>query len=75
MKHPNIVPVKFVDIERFMLVSEWMESGNILEFLRTYPDADRLNLVGSFSVCRIARSPFISCLVLPKAFPTSILLT
>ena len=31
---------------RFVMVSEWMDSGNINEFLEAHPDADRLGLVG-----------------------------
>jgi hypothetical protein len=30
---------------RFVMVSEWMENGNINEFLKNNADADRLGLV------------------------------
>ena len=31
---------------QFVMVSEWMENGNINEFLKVHPDANRLALVG-----------------------------
>ena len=31
---------------QFVMVSEWMENGNINEFLKVHPDANRLGLVG-----------------------------
>lgn len=31
---------------QFAMISEWMENGNINEFIRAHPDADRLRLVG-----------------------------
>ena len=30
---------------QFMMVSDWMENGNINEFIQKHPDADRLGLV------------------------------
>ena len=30
---------------RFVMVSEWMANGNINEFVKAYPAADRLGLV------------------------------
>ena len=30
----------------FAMVSEWMENGNIKEFVKAHPDEDRLRLVG-----------------------------
>lgn len=32
---------------QFAMVSEWMENGNIHEFLEKNPDADRIGLVRS----------------------------
>ena len=34
---------------RFATVSEWMENGNINEYVKAHPDKDRLKLVGSHS--------------------------
>jgi len=33
---------------RFVMVSEWMESGNIKEFVSAHTDANRLDLVCFF---------------------------
>ena len=30
---------------RFAMVSDWMENGNINEFIKEHPDADRLGFV------------------------------
>ena len=34
---------------QFAMVSDWMVNGNINDFVKTHPDANRLELVG-FSV-------------------------
>ena len=34
---------------RFVMVSEWMVKGNISEFVKANPNADRLGLVSSLS--------------------------
>ena len=31
--------------DQFAMVSEWMVNGNINEFIKAHPDADRLELV------------------------------
>ena len=31
---------------QFAMVSDWMANGNINEFVKTHPDANRLELVG-----------------------------
>lgn len=31
---------------QFAMVSGWMKNGNITEFVKAHPDADRLRLVG-----------------------------
>lgn len=51
LDHPNVLPLLGVTMDetRFVMVSEWMENGNINEFLEKNPDVDRLNLVRSFS--------------------------
>ena len=49
LRHQNVLPLLGVTISedplRFVMVSEWMENGNINQFLRRVPDADRLKLV------------------------------
>ena len=44
--HPNVLPLLGVTLgERFEMVSEWMENGNITEFIKTNRDVNRLRLV------------------------------
>ena len=49
--HPNVLPLLGVIMAetRFSMVSEWMVKGNINEFVKADPDADRLELVGFYS--------------------------
>ena len=42
----------------FAMVSEWMENGNINEFVRTHPDTNRLELVGFHSISNCPRFGF-----------------
>ena len=48
LRHPNVLPLLGVtmseDPVRFVMVSEWIENGNINQFLKRV-DADRLKLV------------------------------
>jgi len=43
---------------RFAMVSDWMVNGNINDFVKTHPDANRLELV-SFSSKVCPRFEFI----------------
>ena len=47
LRHPNVLPLLGVTISenRFVMVSEWVVKGNINQFVRAYPNADRLGLV------------------------------
>jgi len=49
LDHPNVVPLLGVPRDRsrlkFAMVSEWMTNGNINEFIRACPDANRFKLV------------------------------
>jgi len=47
LRHPNVLPLLGVTMtgSRFVMVSEWMENGNINEFLKAHTDANRLELV------------------------------
>ena len=47
LDHPNIVPLKGVTLNPLQLVWEWMPGGELRQHLMKYPDADRINLVGS----------------------------
>ena len=51
LNHPNVLPLLGVTVDtgQFVMVSEWMENGNIIEFIRSHQDVDRFELVGFFS--------------------------
>ena len=50
LQHPNVLPLIGVMMSetRFAMVSDWMVNGNINDFVKVHPDANRLELV-SFS--------------------------
>ena len=50
LSHPNVLPLLGVKMEykQFVMVSEWMENGNINEFIKAHEDVDRIELVGLF---------------------------
>ena len=60
LSHPNILPLKgiyvSVDPTRFCILSEWMPNGNVMEYTRLNPEANRLRLVSHLSFSPI--SPF-----------------
>jgi hypothetical protein len=45
--HPNVLPLMGVTMTetQFAMISEWMVHGNINDFVKAHPDADRLGLV------------------------------
>ena len=47
LRHPNILPLLGVMVSenRFAMASDWMQNGNINEFIRAHPGANRLKLV------------------------------
>ena len=49
----NVLPLLGVTMgdSEFVMVSEWMENGNINEFIKAHRDANRFDLVRPFS-CR-----------------------
>ena len=49
LRHPNILPLIGVTMSetKFAMVSEWMANGNINQFVKAHPGANRLELVGS----------------------------
>ena len=51
LNHPNVLPLLGVTVDtgQFVMVSEWMENGNIIEFIRSHQDIDRFELVRFFS--------------------------
>ena len=52
LRHPNILPLLGVTLNehRFALVSEWMENGNINEFIKRDRHINRTELVRCYSV-------------------------
>ena len=44
-QHPNILPLLGVSGEDFVMVSEWMENGNIKQYILAHPDVNRPSLV------------------------------
>ena len=48
MKHPNILSIEGVapGLFEFCTVSQWMVHGNIFNYVKIYPDVNRLELVG-----------------------------
>lgn len=47
MAHPNVLPLLGVSktLKPLYMVSEWMDNGNINQYLKQKPKADRLQLV------------------------------
>jgi len=47
LHHPNVLPLLGVTMSenQLVMVAEWMEKGNINEFVKADPNADRLELV------------------------------
>lgn len=49
LQHPNVLPLIGVTMSgnQFTMVSDWMANGNINDFVKAHPGANRLELVGS----------------------------
>ena len=63
MTHPNILPLLGVTIAPLQLVSNWMLGGDLPEYIKEHPSADRLELVSpSYRFLLYAHSrPVIRC--------------
>ena len=46
LAHPNIVPLLGITPDPLQLISEWMPGGDLRDFIKKHPGADRLGLVG-----------------------------
>ena len=60
LKHPNIVSLYGITIAPPppQLISDWVLGGNLVEYIKGHPEADRLGLVGALpasSGCRAYR--------------------
>lgn len=54
--HPNILPLIGVSNRKFTMVSEWMENGNIREYISTHPEVNRPSVVSQSTL-----KPFYEC--------------
>ena len=43
--HPNIVPLLGITPTPLQLISEWIPGGDLTEYVKKHPGADRLGLV------------------------------
>ena len=69
LTHPNIVPLIGITSNPLQLVSDWMPGGDLTEYIKKRPDADRLGLVCfNYVVFDLTLILAVSCLISPKAF-------
>ena len=47
LDHPNILQCFGITVNPLQVVTEWVPNGNVIEYVRTHPNADRVCLVGS----------------------------
>ena len=59
LQHPNVLPLVGATITetQFAMVSEWMVNGNINDFVKAHPDANRLRLVSFLSKVPLSSLP------------------
>ena len=64
LRHPNVLPLLGVSMGDYQLamVSEWMDHGNINEFVKTHWDANRFELVRPYFY-HLAQLPPITPLI------------
>lgn len=53
---PNILPLLGVTLTPLQLISDWMPGGDLPEYIKKHPDADRLDLVGIPSIVFVTHS-------------------
>ena len=72
LKHRNIVPFLGITPNPLQLISEWMPGGDLTEYIKNYPSADRLNLASTLAVMfHPTLTPVTSYLMSLKAFASS----
>ena len=72
LEHQNIVPLLGITSYPLQLISEWMSGGDLTEYIRKHPEADRLGLVVIPPVVfDPTLTPATSCLTLLRAFAFS----
>ena len=54
LSNPNILPLLGVSVSAdphcFLILTDWMSNGNVVEFTRSHPEENRLRLVSPFTV-------------------------
>jgi serine/threonine protein kinase len=49
LSHPNVLPLLGVSVSKnsqyFRIISEWMPNGNVMEYIKSNPQTNRLRLV------------------------------
>ena len=69
LEHHNIVPLLGITPTPLQLISKWMPGGDLPEYIKKNPDADRLGLVNSPAVVlNPVLTLVISYPISPKAF-------
>ena len=53
LDHVNIVPFKGATLEPLQLVSEWMDGGELREYLKANHEADLIHLVSLLRRCSV----------------------
>ena len=72
MIHPNVLPLLGITTDPFQLVSAWMSGGDLSQYTRLHPDADRLRLVCTRYIACLPRLLQLRCMKLRKAYSTYI---
>ena len=64
LSHPNIFPLLGISMSAdpypFLILSEWMPNGNVMQYARSNPEANRLRMVGPPAVSPRSSPPFIN---------------
>ena len=72
LEHHNIVPFLGITPTPLQLISKWMPGGDLPEYIKKNPDADRLGLVNSPAVVlNPVLTPATSYAISLKAFTSS----
>ena len=72
LEHHSIVPLLGITPIPLQLISKWMPGGDLPEYIKKNPEADRLGLVNSPAVVlNPVLTPATSYLISPKAFTFS----
>jgi hypothetical protein len=72
LEHKTIVPLLGITSDPLQLISDWMPGGDLTEYIKNNPNADRLGLVSvNYVVFDPELIPAVSYLISPKAFTFS----